>query len=903
MARTTAYRLRRAGVMTDNPSTFTNGANAFASAFDQRTHATLLVKRSDQGLEGFLLSPEGSDRDAQTLANVLSAKVEEVDLPSLDTESVGHLILQRKGATARETQAGIDPKNLSALLPSILSQRGSWVSVTFRRSTNQELRRQRAWLDNRMGTGSPTHHTSGMSPLVITVIAGSNDKATTRSILEQMASAMPGFDLTVRPATPTPVTAAIPALGVAVAFSVIAGGLFAMTGSLFAAKYLSPIILIALAVALAKSRGWLPAKWLRLWRANTHTEFDKPGRWRGLRYKKPRSAVTIPGKEKAGRDGDYPFAKNTFLVGASVIVGLVAPTAGALSGEKTAKSGAVPPALLDRVGPYIGQTTDGPAFLSADDQKYGVSIIGRAGSGKTLLLRALFGWSMVDKVNPDPTKGFPGKNNTLITFESKGDGVPAYRAWSEATGDPLIVVDFNSHDAYAIDMFDIPGSFADRAAFFVNAMVYAFEPGAIMDKSFTTLVNVFAAALAVDSDVLDLLAEPLDPDSGPMHFAYVMLGGLGDGANVELMSALIARANDLARLRPQYAEAINSGAYTDPDAEAAARTYVAKIDNFIGAAYGIRQYAELTPSARRGFTEAPVTKVAPLLGGAGKSWWSASRRKVGWSTVLNSHQSVIINTGTSENGETVTERLGQQLSSMLMYTLKDSIARTCSGWEAQGRSVSIFSDELSLLAGNSPEVIAWLRDQGRSFGVRPFMATQRPAQLPDQVRRAFLNFATLISFSQDEPATAQEVADNVSDGDDWTAADILHLPPYTAIVRAGFEFRRQTAFTVLVGNFEADRSTFAETQGYTEPQALAPTFSPVPVPPPAPVNLAPVNLVPVAEADRVNQQPVDVEPRRPSPFADSNIADLPTGNTANRDANVGDEGYPSLSDDLFGSDS
>jgi hypothetical protein len=813
---TAAFRFRRSGEMNPNPSSFLTRSNAFAAAFAEKSSGTLLVRRSSEGLEGFLLVPDSNDRAAHDLSSIIGAEFERVAVPELDTDDVGHLVMEKNGASARETQAGIDPSELSRQLVNILSQQGSWIAVTFRRTTTTELKRQRAWIDNRMGSAMAQHHTSGNSPLVVKIVAGSTDSDTTRIILSQVAAALPGFDIAVKAKSPTPLKEAAPYLGVAALIALLPVAFHFAFGPFLFWKFFAACALVAAVLGVAKFMGWTKNQHKSLAAANRYSEFARPGKWKGARYKKPRKEITVPGKEKKGSDGDYPFARDTFLVGASVITGLVAPQAGALSGEQTSRSSDVPPPLLERVGMYFGDSKNGSVYLSADDQKYGVAVVGRAGSGKTQALRSLFAWSMLEKVQPSGLPGFPGRNNALISFESKGDGVAEYRDWSETTKDPLLVIDFSRPDSYAIDLFDVPGTFSDRANFFVNAMVYAFGEGAIQDRSFTTLNQIFAAALAVDATVLANLATPLpEDDASVMYYAFVMLGGLGDKPGVELMAAVVARANELDRERRPIIESLAAGAYAPaPAKEKQARAYVAYAANFVEAAYALKSLAERSESSRRTLTEAPMNKVVQLLGSAGKSWWSKSRKTIGWTDLLNSHRSVIINTGTSELGELVPERLGAQLSSLLMYSLKESISRNCSGWEKQGRSVSIFSDELSLLAGNSPEVLTWLRDQGRSFGVRPFFATQRPGQLPELVRKAFLNFATLISFSQDEPTTAEEIAANVSTGGDWDGDSILHLAPYTAVVRAAFQFKRQTAFTVKVGNFEGNRHTFAADQGY-----------------------------------------------------------------------------------------
>ena len=97
----------------------------------------------------------------------------------------------------------------------------------------------------------------------------------------------------------------------------------------------------------------------------------------------------------------------------------------------------------------------------------------------------------------------------------------------------------------------------------------------------------------------------------------------------------------------------------------------------------------------------------------------------------------------------VDERSGNLLAGMLMFGLWTAMKRNCAGWREQNRWVSVFSDELAVQAATSAEPIAWMRDQGRSYGVRLRLATQRAEQLPQAVRDVFLTFPNLISFRQE----------------------------------------------------------------------------------------------------------------------------------------------------------
>ncbi len=402
------------------------------------------------------------------------------------------------------------------------------------------------------------------------------------------------------------------------------------------------------------------------------------------------------------------------------------------------------------------------------------------------LCRSLFAWNAMERVTPSGRPGFPGRSNALVAFESKGDGAAQYLAWSKATGDRTLLVEVAEPAAPAIDLFAVPGSVADRAAFFANAMVYAFEPGSIQDRSFATLVQVFTAALAITPAVAGSVPG-VDPNGSPMYFAHVLLAGRGDELGAALAGAVMSEAVRL------------EGAGSPDVSLSLARDALVPL------------FQGRTESARRQFLEAPANKVAQLL--ALDHWWSAGRPKTTWHQVLTEHRSVVVNTGVTTSGRIVEDRLSAQMGALLMFGLRDAIMRYCNGWQSQGRSVSVFADELSLLAGSSPEVVTWLRNQGRSYGVRPVLATQYPEQLADQVAAAVTGFSTLVAFAQDNPRVADELARDFSaDGTSWSAADVVNLAPFTTIVRTTVGQQRQSAFTMGVRDFEADVASFVGTQ-------------------------------------------------------------------------------------------
>lgn len=813
------FRLARAGGIDTNPTTFTQRAGTFASAATNTGQATLLTRREKTGLNGYLILPAAAlgTNAPLHLAHTVGARAEEAQMPEDlgDTPAIGTLTY-RPSPALRETQSGIDPTELPRLLANAMPE-GSWVAVTLRKPSNKERKHYTPWLGNRLGTAVPTHHSTSPTAVVVSITAGGSSREEVTSLLSQVTAGLPGFDLDSGVQF-APKRHGL-ALGLPAGLVLAAATLFGLPQvpaeyAEFIPAITSPLLLalsgVAAVLGLAALTGRISSPETKLRNRLAEPVFPAPAARRG-RPRPPRKEHTIKGHRNINGekvpfekfvpsfDGDYPLAPDTFMVGPNVVVGMVSPHAGAVSGAAATRARATPPVMLQEIGPLLGSNDDGSAHLSAAAMLFGVAVVGKPGSGKSLLIRSLFGWHCLERVNPAGKPGYPGARNTLIAFESKGDGVAKYIQWAHTLGDKVLAIDVADSRTPAIDLFAVPGDNAAKAVFFTNALKYTFGAEAIGPRSFPTIVAVLTAALSVDERVIDSIEDRddriLKHGMSPLYYAFQLLAGTSDKVAVQL--ALGIKSLGI-KLRERG----------EPD-ETLEQAYIAISSLF----------EDRTESARRPFLEPPRNKFEQLL--IMEDWWTPSRKKVSWTDVLEGHRSVVINTGSSPSGILLDDEQNQQISSLLMYSLQNALKRTCSGWLEQGRSVSVFADELSLLAGTSPEIVAWIRDQGRSYGIRAMLATQRPEQLGAALRNNFLTYSTLISFAQTDVQTAGEVAANVGSNGEWSTEDIQHLEPYHVVVRAEVDQRRQSAFIVKLPNFEADMSSYATAQGYTHEPAGA----------------------------------------------------------------------------------
>lgn len=786
------WRLTRAGAIEPNPTTLIQRASSFAASAPDGT--VLLTRRDGDGLSHYVIAPNSVSVEQATLhlAQTVAARVDEVESAE-QLFAARHVAIARYdvgSVVGRDVQVGADLSEISGRLASSLRS-GEWVAAVIRHPNKREVRRYQKWLQHQVGGGAkPNHHSMQQSAVVMSLWSGAETAGEAKALLRQVAAAMPGFDVQISPhaVTRTLRGALITLAGIAAAASGIMLLLSRIIIALDTVEYtVGAISGLGAATAVAGIlylAGRIPSyseKVRRLARINTLME----PRARLLPPSRPRREhVGRDGETQLGTDGSYPLDSGAFMVGPQLPVGLIAPHAGAASGSATTQERVAPSTMRSRVGPYIGDNDGQPVYLSAEDLFGGVAAFGFAGSGKSRMIQALFAWAGLERSRPSGEPGFPGAQNTLVAFESKGEGADAYQEWAKTVGDPVLRIDFAGVGDIQLDILNIPGNAEKRARAVVNALKYAFSDGSIQERSFDTLTQVFTAAFAVTPEVA--VAAELNPERSPFYFASILLGGRGDAAGVALAGAI---KSEVARLNLS----------TDTDLGNAADMLAAI-------------YEGKTPAQRAQLTDAPRNKVSALL--AAESWW-ARPKKLTWDQILNNHWPVVINTGITRTGDQADDQLVEQVSAMMMYTLYEAIKRNCSGWFEQGRAVTIFADELKLLAGSSATVLTWLRDQGRSYGVRAIFATQYPEQLVPEVRASVMGFGTLLAFAQNNPEVIRTlIADLNLAGEEWTNADVANLPAFHTIVRTTVKRARQAPFTVGVRDFWSHRDTFSADQGY-----------------------------------------------------------------------------------------
>lgn len=814
-------------------SEFAQRANAALKSAMNLGPVLLVAQRTEEGMRDYISISAGpaSKNAAESFASAVGAEAVLVDdiserrelINTLGTKHIARgTFPQGSIGIERSTQANADYFVLPRVIVDYLNP-GSFFAVSMRPTTKDERRSWGPWFKYATGGGVSTHPSLDSSSTIVEFYTGDETfKHEAVSSMTEIVEAMPGFDATVTPRAigrgrgfiKTGIAAALAlVLGIILPDKIAeklaeAGGRFSEYSDLISSSLATLLFVIASVAALDtvlriigihKSRGRRVRERLTSLRVPVGRRF-----WRA---RPPRDEKINPQTGQVMKKefaGDYPLPIHSTRTAPSVYVSAFSPRSGVAGGESRTTRRQINKRFTEKIGPYIAEVDNQRIHLSAAVASFGTSFLGSPGSGKSQTLRSIFGFSCLERVSPSGLPGFPGRNNTLIAVENKGpDGASEYLKWASALGDDIILVDAADDSTATIDLLSNGETIGECATNFVNLMKSGWSEAEIGARATTSLTRTIAASLVVDDYIVDIANRRGDEMSvdfpkgeSPLVYAHILLGGW------------VGSDDDAVRLYDAIKEA--ALAYNEGDES---------IDDEAGEEYNeaMAQLAHLfgkrTQAQRASLIESSENKVFKLL--EIKGFFGNRRKMIDIYDVIENHKSIVINLGPSISGRQVGSDVTEIVSAMITRAIRDAVANTCSGWQAQNRWVSLFGDELSLLAGSSPEVVIWFREQGRSFGVRSFFATQRPNQLDDNVRESFLSSDTLLAYRQSSAGVVESVLAEISmDGEDWSENDVTKLPDFHAIIRTSIDGVRQNSIVASMVDFESDRHSFAERQGY-----------------------------------------------------------------------------------------
>lgn len=759
-----AWRLTRTSAIAELGD-YTAQSESFAATL--KGPCALLIRREGDELVDYLLTKRGDRAPADALAAAVGAAAVPVDVPPPLSGVRAVAVVHGDGATGRSSLAGVDPANASRVLDRVLDD-GEEVMVVLSRMSARQRRR---WVEYAHGMEGNTEHHSVKShvPLWATVVTAAASRERAADLRAQVVDALPGWDTATRADTGRRTGAALALAGLAIVVAVISF----LAASAWPEAVVAGLRWVAgLLGGAAVARRLVPSQVMRVVRACA------------------RGRVPVPSPRR--RFGDrtaWPAGRMVIPMSAPVVCSVAAPQAGAATGSTSTRERTVPPRLMDVGGPCVGVDASGrPVRLDGRHLWGGVAVVGAAGTGKSVLLRALFGWLLVHRERHPET--------AALVVETKPDGLTSYEAVARAAGhaDEVLVVEVADPASPAIDMFARPGDDPlTRAAFVADTWAAAFGDGAIMGRSREVISAVVAAGLVLDERAFDAYdrgraggsgAEPL-PERSWFWAGAVLAGRMGEISGQALVACL-------------HEQAVRQG-----EESWAARAL---------AGLSIIWGPQVSAAARRGLTEAARNKFDQLRETAG-FLAPAGRNAVTWDESISGFHVTVLGTGPARRGGgQLTGAASQWLTAMAGYTMRSAVERSCFGWAGAGREVAVLCDEFKAFAGWAPAAARWWKDDGRSYGVLPWFATQYLEQLraiDPTLLTSFLSYQTFISLRQDDVAAAEAIARQMGrDGAQWSTTDITTLSRFVAAVTTMGDGRTLPAFTMATLDVEGDPEAF-----------------------------------------------------------------------------------------------
>ena len=181
-----------------------------------------------------------------------------------------------------------------------------------------------------------------------------------------------------------------------------------------------------------------------------------------------------------------------------------------------------------------------------------------------------------------------------------------------------------------------------------------------------------------------------------------------------------------------------------------------------------------------GLLRAPMNKM-DVLASAGRVF-APSRRVLSWASVIrrSAHAGDVrimvnlgaaIRTGADGRHADLPDGARRLIGALLFRGLKDEIVASCAGWQARGRAARILVDELTDVlgadgdtGGGNADILAWLREKGRAYGVQLVAGTQNAVQLEGGLLASVTGLMTVGTFVLRADLTAGPSAVAVGSG-------------------------------------------------------------------------------------------------------------------------------------------
>lgn len=609
---------------------------------------------------------------------------------------------------------------------------GAVVVINVRRIGRTESRRTSDWLADEVNRQADSSKLRGVGVGVARVMAGGPDAEQAMLQAERAANALglglvPGMTSRVSRPGLGLLLGTVWLIPLAIAWLILGGPVWAC--------------LLMLIPPVGMTARW----WMRRDPINDIDQRPRHRWWRAeMRRARSSDVKTQAGGDdadmrKGQRIHDYAFQPSSMPIPPAALAAALTPPS-----ERTGRvSGlTVRPPMLDHAdGPLLGYDADGRRVaMWADAMFGGIALFGEPGGGKSNGMHGIIAWAARHHQAGD----------LMVDFESKGaDSIPILNRLSPG----MTLVDVNDPSTPMIDILGM-GSPARKAERFAALMRAALGDQQIGPQSRIQLRD--AVYLALEAGHAKDLPRRCQAAGARMPRGWVECAARLLGRQGVREARALARAIMLARDNPDVSAAVSRlNLNTDPESG--------------------------RPQMRDGelatYLRAPMNKMDLL---ASAPWlYTPRRRTLTWADAIHRSTShadarLVVNLGASVR----TDRDGRHhdldddarrlIGALLFRSLKDEIVASCDGWQTAGRHARLFVDELTDVmggdaqnAGGNSDILSWLREKGRAYGVEMTVGTQNTGQLSGNLLNSVTGFMTVGSYVLRADTTALPAAQAV----------------------------------------------------------------------------------------------------------------------------------------------
>lgn len=632
MRRSTTYRIHRSGSLIDDASAASEAMDAFADSA-KTLSPVLVIAREDGDIVQYLVLRGRGDHSLarRNLQDAVAAKLEPIgedETLVLDGRGAAKLSVPVWQQTGRENQAGKNPYVVADRAAASLAEDRQWIAVAFRAPNSIERRKWEAHLRSR---GLENHHSLGHSSVLASFTAGGADASSNRQALSQVAASMPGFDEITTQVQTSVISRMVTALavlivsitaGVALGFGAawvlreLAAALSMAELSVWAARAPGTLGKVGLLVGVVAALPSLLSAW-SMSRAKIPVTFP---RFRKVPVKDPTKVTAEDGSTRTV-GGRRPLRRDVFKVSPGSFVGIVAPHVGSESGANATRDRSVPAELTQRIGPVLGVDNRGRrGHLPAVSSYEGTAVTGAAGKGKTQFQAVQWAFQLMERMNPSGRPSFPGRDNAMVFFDTKGDTWRLLKSWCDFFGVDATVVHV-ADDPWAtagapgaprrpnsgvVDILASRGTALDRARHVADMLKQSLDAGSVQGQSLETLTKVFAGAFAVTDEMVEAAREVADSEG-------VLFIAPGEPVTVVSLAAAFLGEPDFRAGELLYAQLKDQSQRDRAAGRSSSDAVLATMS--LSTMYG----PDVTPAVRRTVAMAPRNKVA-LLQAAPHFW-------------------------------------------------------------------------------------------------------------------------------------------------------------------------------------------------------------------------------------------------------------------------------------------